>query len=50
MALVSCSLVALEIAWTRVFSAEYFYTFAFLILSLAILGLGLGGLALRLFL
>jgi len=49
MALVSCSLVALEIAWTRVFSAEYFYTFAFLILSLAILGLGLGGLALRLF-
>jgi hypothetical protein len=49
MALVSCSLIALEITWTRVFSAEYFYTFAFLILSLAILGLGLGGLALRLF-
>jgi len=49
IALASASLVALEIAWTRILSAEFFYTFAFLILSLAILGLGLGGLALRLF-
>lgn len=47
--LLSGSLIALELAWTRIFSAEFFYTFAFLILSLAILGLGLGALALRLF-
>jgi hypothetical protein len=47
--LLSGSLLALELAWTRLFSAEFFYTFAFLILSLAILGLGLGALALRLF-
>lgn len=47
-ALLSASLIALEIAWTRIFSAEFFYTYAFLILSLAVLGLGLGGLALRL--
>jgi len=36
-------------AWTRIFSAEFFYTFAFLILSLAVLGLGLGSLSLRFF-
>ena len=47
--LVSVSLIALELVWTRIFSAEYFYTFAFLILSLAILGLGLGALAVNLF-
>lgn len=47
--IVSLSLIALEIVWTRLLSAEFFYTFAFLILSLAVLGLGLGGLALRLF-
>jgi hypothetical protein len=47
-ALTSLALVALELVWTRVFSAEFFYTFAFLTLSLAVLGLGLGGLALRL--
>ena len=47
--LISVSLIALEITWTRIFSAEYFYTFAFLILSLAILGIGLGALATRLF-
>ncbi len=47
--LLSISLMALEIAWTRIFSAEFFYTFAFLILSLAILGLGLGALSLRFF-
>ena len=35
----SASLIALELTWTRIFSAEFFYTFAFLILSLAILGL-----------
>jgi hypothetical protein len=49
VALLSVSLIALELAWTRIFSAEFFYTFAFLILSIAILGLGLGALALRLF-
>jgi predicted membrane-bound spermidine synthase len=42
-------LIALELIWTRIFSAEFFYTFAFLVLSLAILGLGLGALAVRLF-
>ncbi len=48
VALVSITLVALELVWTRLFSAEFFYTFAFLTLSLAVLGLGLGALALRL--
>jgi hypothetical protein len=48
VALLSGSLIALELCWTRIFSAEFFYTFAFLILSLAVLGLGLGALALRL--
>jgi hypothetical protein len=42
-------MLALELVWTRVFSAEFFYTFAFLALSLAVMGLGLGALALRLF-
>lgn len=46
--LISLSFIALEILWTRIFSAEYFYTFAFLVLSLAILGMGLGGLVIRL--
>jgi hypothetical protein len=46
--LLSLSLLSLEMAWTRLFSAEFFYSFAFLILSLAILGLGLGALILRL--
>ena len=49
VALLSSSLIALELVWTRIFSAEYFYTFAFLILSLAVLGLGLGALAVYLF-
>jgi hypothetical protein len=49
VALISMTLVALELGWTRIFSAEFFYTFAFLILSLAVMGLGLGALALRLF-
>lgn len=49
IALASLSLVSLEIVWTRIFSAEFYYMFAFLILSMAVLGLGLGGLALRLF-
>ena len=40
VALVSMTLVALELGWTRIFSAEFFYTFAFLILSLAVMGLG----------
>ena len=47
--LLSASLIAMELIWTRIFSAEFFYTFAFLILSLAILGLGLGALSLRFF-
>lgn len=46
--LVSLSLISMEIIWTRIFSAEFFYTFAFLILSVSILGLGLGALTLRL--
>ncbi|MFZ5981905.1 MAG: hypothetical protein ACOYVF_14890 [Candidatus Zixiibacteriota bacterium] len=49
IALMSVSLIALELVWTRIFSAEFFYTFAFLTLSLAVLGLGLGALALHLF-
>ncbi|MCT4616071.1 MAG: hypothetical protein N4A49_14505 [Marinifilaceae bacterium] len=47
--LISLSLLATELLWTRVFSAEFFYTFAFLIISLAIMGTSMGGLALRLF-
>ncbi len=46
--LLSVSLVGLELVWTRLFSAEFYYPFAFLTLSLAILGLGLGALAVRL--
>ncbi|MGD9402464.1 MAG: hypothetical protein PVF95_09390, partial [bacterium] len=49
IALISMTLLGLEMVWTRIFSAEYFYAFAFLTLSLAILGLGLGSLSLRLF-
>ncbi|MCP4580498.1 MAG: hypothetical protein GY839_02690 [candidate division Zixibacteria bacterium] len=49
IALLSMTLLGLELVWTRVFAAEYFYTFAFLSLSLAIMGLGIGALALRLF-
>ncbi len=48
VAAISVTLVSLELTWTRLFSAEFFYTFAFLILSLAVLGLGLGALAVRL--
>jgi len=47
IALTSITLLALELVWTRIFSAEFFYTFAFLTLSLAVMGLGLGALALR---
>jgi spermidine synthase len=47
--LISLSLIAIELSWTRIFSAEFYYSFAFLILSIAILGLGLGALSLRLF-
>ncbi|MDF1544007.1 MAG: hypothetical protein P1R58_02760 [bacterium] len=49
VALLSASLVAQELTWTRLMSAEFFYTFAFLVLSLAILGLGEGALLVRLF-
>jgi hypothetical protein len=48
VALVSASLLGLELVWTRLFSAECFYAFAFLTLSLAVMGLGFGALALRL--
>jgi len=47
--LISITLIALELAWTRILSAEFYYTFAFLILSTVILGLSLGSLSLRLF-
>jgi hypothetical protein len=43
------TIISAELVWTRIFSAEFFYTFAFLTLSIAVMGLGLGGLALRLF-
>ena len=46
---VSVSIISIELAWTRIFSAEFWYSFAFLILSLAVMGLGLGALTLRLF-
>lgn len=49
IALMSVTLIGMELIWTRIFSSEFFYTFAFLVLSLAIMGLGLGALALRLF-
>lgn len=45
----SVTVISLELCWTRLFSAEFFYTFAFLVLSLAVMGLGLGALALYLF-
>ncbi|MCX6153468.1 MAG: hypothetical protein NT007_04855 [Candidatus Kapabacteria bacterium] len=45
----SLTVISIETIWTRIFSAEFFYTFAFLILSLSVFGLSLGGLALRLF-
>ena len=48
IALLSFTIIALELVWTRILSAEFYYTFAFLVLSLAVLGLGLGGLATRL--
>ncbi len=49
VALISLTLIPLELVWTRIFSAEFFYTFAFLVLSLAVAGLGLGALTIRLF-
>ncbi len=49
VSLSSITLIALELAWTRILSAEFFYAFAFLVLSLAVLGLGLGALSVRLF-
>jgi predicted membrane-bound spermidine synthase len=49
VAVLSLSLISLEIVWTRIFSAEFFYTFAFLVLSLAVAGLGLGALCVRLY-
>lgn len=49
VAAVSFTIISIELTWTRIFSAEYWYTFAFLFLSLAVLGIGLGALAVRLF-
>lgn len=49
IALLSASMIGLELVWTRIFSAEFYYTFSFLILSFAIMGLGMGGLFVRLF-
>ena len=49
IALASMTLLGLELIWTRIFSAEFFYTYAFLVLSLAVMGLGLGALTLRFF-
>jgi len=49
VAILSFSVTMLEIIQTRIFSAEFYYTFAFLIISIALLGLGLGGLVTRLF-
>lgn len=48
VALLSMTLLALEVVWTRLFSAEFYYAYAFLVLSLAVMGLGLGALTLRL--
>jgi hypothetical protein len=48
VALLSMALLALELVWTRLFSAEFFYAYAFLVLSLAIMGLGMGALTVRL--
>ncbi|UCG53215.1 MAG: hypothetical protein JSW58_06575 [Candidatus Latescibacterota bacterium] len=45
----SVTLLGVELVWTRLLSAEFFYTYAFLTLSLAVMGMGLGALALRLF-
>lgn len=49
IALLSLTILSTELFWTRLFSAEFYYTFAFLILSLAILGLGMGALFLSIF-
>ncbi|MFH1052544.1 MAG: hypothetical protein V1779_16620 [bacterium] len=46
--LISLTILSLELIWTRIFSAEFYYTFAFLVLSLAIAGLGIGALISRL--
>lgn len=47
VALISLTILSTELFWTRLFSAEFFYTFAFLVLSLAVLGLGLGALCFK---
>jgi predicted membrane-bound spermidine synthase len=49
IACVSLSILMTELFWTRLFSAEFYYTFAFLVLSLAVLGLGLGALFFKMF-
>ena len=49
IALLSLTILSTELFWTRLFSAEFYYTFAFLVLSLAVLGLGLGALFFKLF-
>lgn len=42
--LLSVTLISLEPVWTRIFSAVFFYSFAFLTLSLAIMGLAVDAL------
>jgi hypothetical protein len=49
VALLSVSFIGLELIWTRILSAEFYYTFSFLIISFAILGMSMGSLSLRLF-
>ena len=49
IALLSLTILSTELFWTRLLSAEFYYTFAFLVLSLAVLGLGLGALFLKMF-
>ncbi len=47
IALLSVTLLSIELIWTRIFSAEFLYSFAFLILSSAVLGIGIGALLTR---
>ncbi len=49
VALVSVSLMALEIGLTRIFSCMIWYHLSFLTISLTMLGFSLGGLVLLLF-
>ncbi len=48
LGVLSALLIAAQVSLTRLFSAIFWYHFAFLILSTSMLGFGLGGLAIRL--